>query len=197
MKANRKFRSGDEAVSPVIAVILMVAITVVLAATVYVWVSGFGSGANGSPAHTMSMTSAGAITTADTQGGTTPNNVVDTWTKTYTVSSADPSLTYGDLKLTAGGIEYTFTDAAAACNLPGDFAGDTADGFLWGACAGTTDRTSTSSVLAGDTITVTCFDYDGTPGATPAGDPANCLTDKDLLILDIDANSVMVTLKVR
>jgi flagellin-like protein len=31
----------DDAVSPVIAVILMVAITVVLAATVYVWVSGF------------------------------------------------------------------------------------------------------------------------------------------------------------
>ncbi len=33
----------DEGVSPVIAVILMVAITVVLAATVYVWVSGFAS----------------------------------------------------------------------------------------------------------------------------------------------------------
>jgi flagellin-like protein len=32
---------ADEGVSPVIAVILMVAITVVLAATVYVWVSGF------------------------------------------------------------------------------------------------------------------------------------------------------------
>jgi len=32
---------SKEAVSPVIAVILMVAITVVLAATVYVWVSGF------------------------------------------------------------------------------------------------------------------------------------------------------------
>jgi flagellin-like protein len=35
--------TNDEAVSPVIAVILMVAITVVLAATVYVWVSGFAS----------------------------------------------------------------------------------------------------------------------------------------------------------
>jgi flagellin-like protein len=34
---------SDEGVSPVIAVILMVAITVVLAATVYVWVSGFAS----------------------------------------------------------------------------------------------------------------------------------------------------------
>lgn len=43
MKANRKFVNDDEGVSPVIAVILMVAITVVLAATVYLWVSGFGS----------------------------------------------------------------------------------------------------------------------------------------------------------
>ncbi|HWG91209.1 MAG TPA: archaellin/type IV pilin N-terminal domain-containing protein, partial [Candidatus Thermoplasmatota archaeon] len=45
MKANSKIlaklTNRDDAVSPVIAVILMVAITVVLAATVYVWVSGF------------------------------------------------------------------------------------------------------------------------------------------------------------
>lgn len=34
-------------VSPIIAVILMVAITVVLAATIYVWVSGFGGGGGG------------------------------------------------------------------------------------------------------------------------------------------------------
>ena len=44
MKANKfAIEQDDEAVSPVIAVILMVAITVVLAATVYVWVSGFGT----------------------------------------------------------------------------------------------------------------------------------------------------------
>jgi flagellin-like protein len=42
MKANRKFVQADEAVSPVIAVILMVAITVVLAATVFVLVSDIG-----------------------------------------------------------------------------------------------------------------------------------------------------------
>jgi len=39
MKANRKFK-GEEAVSAVIGVILMVAITVAIAATVYVYVSG-------------------------------------------------------------------------------------------------------------------------------------------------------------
>ena len=40
MKANRKFVKGNEAVSAVIGVILMVAITVAIAATVYVYVSG-------------------------------------------------------------------------------------------------------------------------------------------------------------
>ena len=46
MKANRKFIEGDErAVSAVIGVILMVAITVAIAATVYVYVSGMLGGA--------------------------------------------------------------------------------------------------------------------------------------------------------
>jgi flagellin-like protein len=40
MKANRKFIEENRAVSAVIGVILMVAITVAIAATVYVYVSG-------------------------------------------------------------------------------------------------------------------------------------------------------------
>ncbi len=40
MKANRSYKMEDEAVSAVIGVILMVAITVAIAATVYVYVSG-------------------------------------------------------------------------------------------------------------------------------------------------------------
>jgi flagellin-like protein len=44
MKANRKFVEEDEAVSAVIGVILMVAITVAIAATVYVYVSGMLTG---------------------------------------------------------------------------------------------------------------------------------------------------------
>ncbi len=51
MKANLHAKEqdvhDDSGVSPVIAVILMVAITVVLAATVYVWVSGFSSDDSG------------------------------------------------------------------------------------------------------------------------------------------------------
>jgi len=40
MKANKKFVEEDEAVSAVIGVILMVAITVAIAATLYVYVTG-------------------------------------------------------------------------------------------------------------------------------------------------------------
>ena len=40
MKANKKFRDEEEAVSAVIGVILMVAITVAIAATVYLYVTG-------------------------------------------------------------------------------------------------------------------------------------------------------------
>ncbi|MHB8585415.1 MAG: archaellin/type IV pilin N-terminal domain-containing protein [Thermoplasmatota archaeon] len=54
---------NDEAVSPVIAVILMVAITVVLAATVYVWVSGFG--ASGSQAKSLSVSELNCGLTTD------------------------------------------------------------------------------------------------------------------------------------
>ena len=51
MKANRKFKKVDEeAVSAVIGVILMVAITVAIAATVYVYVSGMiGGGSESTP----------------------------------------------------------------------------------------------------------------------------------------------------
>jgi len=43
MKANRKFTRDEDAVSPVIGVILMVAITVILAAVIAAFVFGMGS----------------------------------------------------------------------------------------------------------------------------------------------------------
>ena len=59
MKSNRKFRmEDDEAVSAVIGVILMVAITVAIAATVYVYVSGMLGGGPQSGA-TVSMVQQG------------------------------------------------------------------------------------------------------------------------------------------
>jgi len=57
MKANRKFVEGEEAVSAVIGVILMVAITVAIAATVYMYVSGMiGGGLKSTPSISMSAT---------------------------------------------------------------------------------------------------------------------------------------------
>jgi FlaG/FlaF family flagellin (archaellin) len=43
MKANKKFRENNSAVSAVIGIILMVAISVAIASTVYVYVSGLSS----------------------------------------------------------------------------------------------------------------------------------------------------------
>ena len=53
-KANQAFKQADEAVSPVIGVILMVAITVVLAAVVFVLVSNLSD--SGDQAPQMSFT---------------------------------------------------------------------------------------------------------------------------------------------
>jgi len=60
MKANRKFVEGEEAVSAVIGVILMVAITVAIAATVYVYVSGMLS-----PVPTAAPSVTGVLDTVD------------------------------------------------------------------------------------------------------------------------------------
>ena len=61
-------------VSPIIAVILMVAITVVLAATIYVWVSGFGGGSGSNIALTLKQDSHGWY---NSSGG---GNYSGTWT---------------------------------------------------------------------------------------------------------------------
>jgi len=87
MKANRKFIKGEEAVSAVIGVILMVAITVAIAATVYVYVSGM----------------------IGTAPQTTPNvqfqkNDVD---NTLLVSTADPSnLQWKNINITISPTNY-------------------------------------------------------------------------------------------
>ncbi|MBS3749665.1 MAG: type IV pilin, partial [Candidatus Thermoplasmatota archaeon] len=81
MKANRKFKNKDDAVSAVIGVILMVAITVAIAATVYVYVSGM----------------------IGTSPETTPNMqlVKDSTAKKLTVASADPgNLKWSDFNVT-------------------------------------------------------------------------------------------------
>lgn len=176
MKANRKFlNNDDEAVSPVIAVILMVAITVVLAATVYVWVSGFGSGGGNTPSHTMSVTSGGAIV---------PETATTDAYKKYTVSSADPSLSYADMTFTLAGTTLPFVAltnaqcAAAPLNTTGTATG------VWGACQGGTGLAQAAAVTAAQSIYI-------------IADDDAYLNDKQLVVLDTQANSIMVNLKVR
>ena len=53
MKANKKFVEEEEAVSAVIGVILMVAITVAIAATVYLYISGLGGSSVTAPTVTL------------------------------------------------------------------------------------------------------------------------------------------------
>ena len=81
MKANRKFIQADErAVSAVIGVILMVAITVAIAATVYVYVSGMIGG-------TKTQTPNVACTT-------------DATANKITVATADSNIRWTDIVVT-------------------------------------------------------------------------------------------------
>jgi flagellin-like protein len=81
MKANRKFREADErAVSAVIGVILMVAITVAIAATVYVYVSGMIGG-------TKNQTPNVACTT-------------DSTLNKITIATADANIKWTDIVIT-------------------------------------------------------------------------------------------------
>jgi len=70
MKANRKFTKNDEAVSPVIGVILMVAITVILAAVIAAFVFGMGGSLSKQYVVACTVTQNGADTVELTyQGG--------------------------------------------------------------------------------------------------------------------------------
>ena len=95
MKANRKFIEGEEAVSAVIGVILMVAITVAIAATVYVYVSGM-IGTSPETAPTIQFTK-------------------DATAKTLTVATADPSgLAWDDLEITGSCVQTSGWTASQA-----------------------------------------------------------------------------------
>ena len=128
MKANQKFRTDDDAVSPVIAVILMVAITVVLAATVYVWVSGFGAQSS-TPAKSLSLTSAGALSNG--------------W-KNYTVASGTSGMKFSDLSLTVNGVARTQDLTFTSCNT-------LASNSVYGACQGGSAVQSAATVVTAGT----------------------------------------------
>jgi flagellin-like protein len=145
MKANQRFVNDDDGVSPVIAVILMVAITVVLAATVYLWVSGFGN-------NTQNVVQAQfAAKAVDLPGGltaTSPSSAnVDTDSQdeaiqiTYTAGQADLNsnevyITIDGVKLapqTSGtnGFVGALTSTAYCTSFPAGVSSTSASGFTW------------------------------------------------------------------
>jgi flagellin-like protein len=122
MKANRKFIEADErAVSAVIGVILMVAITVAIAATVYVYVSGMIGG-------TKNQTPNVACTTDSTlnkiQVATADANIK--WTDI--VITNDSGVTLKWAVYSSGGVtnSTTGTMPAAAEVTAGDYI------YVWG-----------------------------------------------------------------
>jgi flagellin-like protein len=101
MKANRKFVEGEEAVSAVIGVILMVAITVAIAATVYVYVSGMMGGA-AEKAPTITFTKDEAL-------------------NTLTVVQADVGISWSDINMTAtDGTDTNYTHGQTGDVTAGD-----------------------------------------------------------------------------
>jgi len=120
MKKLWKMRKNREAVSPVIATILMVAITVVLAAVLYVMVMGFGGGQGGqTPAITMTYQKVATGEYNFTVAGVNKNDVK--WTDLSivvspagagAVTSATPNVGAGDIVAVTGltsGVTCTLT----------------------------------------------------------------------------------------
>ena len=111
MKANRKFIEADErAVSAVIGVILMVAITVAIAATVYVYVSGMIGG-------TKNQTPNVACTT-------------DSTSNRIQVATADANIKWKDIVVTIDNTSVTL----AVFILLGSWRIDVATIYDWSYC---------------------------------------------------------------
>ena len=130
-------RKDERAVSPVIATILMVAITVVLAAVLYVMVSGL-------------ITGPGAQKPLVTFSGVTKVNAV-TWT--FTVASAQPAVAASNYKLNFGIGTNTGTAVSMGTNgvnttvaVPGQTPASV--GVKW------TDLGGTGQVKGGDILTI-------------------------------------------
>ncbi|MES2153542.1 MAG: type IV pilin N-terminal domain-containing protein [bacterium] len=85
MKANQAFKAEEEAVSPVVGVILMVAITVVLAAVVFVLVQNLGKNTTQGPTVSFNKT------TNPSGGGY------------VTVNQADPNTAWANIKIGVNG----------------------------------------------------------------------------------------------
>lgn len=97
MGHSRPRRGDDAGVSDTLGVVLMVAVSVAMAAGMYVWAFGFGT--PGSAPAALGLTSSSGISQAGT--------------KTFTVSSAQSDVLWNDLLLKVDGEPLSYDDALA------------------------------------------------------------------------------------
>lgn len=132
---KKMWKKNNKAVSPVIATILMVAITVVLAAVLYVMVMGFGgSGSPEAPTVSLSkMTTSTGVDVIVTINPSTANNtimvalngVVVDYNKGYTFIQADK-----DFVSNQDRIRFNTTEAASAVTVQLVWTGGESDQFV-------------------------------------------------------------------
>lgn len=113
-----KPRTNEEAVSPVIAVILMVAITVVLAAVVYVWVSGFST--SGTPSGSLSLAQSGSLVTDDAEAATACGAPAAKWCVEWTITSSTSGLRLGRVTTR----DHDTATGSVVCAIGGDTSDD-------------------------------------------------------------------------
>jgi flagellin-like protein len=139
MKKMWKFRKDSKAVSPVIATILMVAITVVLAAVLYVMVSGYGGGGETTPT--------GGFSGVQKTSTTTEKLIFGPFSKDTSPSDIKLSVANGT------GTPATFTYSSTHSSFNGTLDGVSAIDFV--------DLASDSKISNGDYLTMT-FSWEGT-----------------------------------
>jgi flagellin-like protein len=138
-KANQAFKQNDEAVSPVIGVILMVAITVVLAAVVFVLVSNLGKGSEKAPNVSFNK---------------------DSSARTLTVVQADSGIQWGDF--TVGGTCSDTLVVTLPSGTTGTFgaaaitSADVTGGTLFSGCAAS-DTLTLSHIATNSLVYTTTF----------------------------------------
>jgi flagellin-like protein len=116
-KKIKKIWEDITGVSPIIAVILMVAITVVLAATIYVWVSGFGGGGEAQPSMTLKQLDHG------TDANATLGVAYEEWEYVqYRVLGAENAI-WEDLRFTVDGVVCAAVDTTNTSMVGGVEAG--------------------------------------------------------------------------
>ena len=117
MNTKKNLRKDERAVSPVIGVILMVAITVILAAIIGAFVYGYGGSVvkTASPAFTVTRTNASCVTTtfADLGGAITVTDVAVQYPSGTTYTDGTATTTAGALNGT-----WNIGKTVGICTLP-------------------------------------------------------------------------------